>query len=313
MGAIENRRKNRAFLDDLLVPGSTTSKTAAELTNDYIRMRRMETCFADKVIPVKQTDPNEIQRQFNTDRPMTMHEREPFGPGAVSVPLGGLSPATYIFEGSVFPCYYDRIQTKKLEKDVEELYPYNYDIRQLLSDQTTLYVDKEKDTRFIAMMNALCGSATTDRSPYSGEQHYYEIADMGREAVVDATQFMPSMKPMLVPRTALLNRKTFAQIWKWGQEEVGGTLSEEMLRKGVYDVEFMGLKWVVTDKWDIVNNGEIFMFAEPEALGVNRVLTDLTMIVKRDGPVLSWYSYMTAGMAIGNVGGVIKVKVTSMS
>ena len=74
---------------------------------------------------------------------------------------------------------------------------------------------------------------------------------------------------------------------KWGYDEIGGELSEEILIKT-----------------RLVANNQMYFFAEPKFLGKFFILEDTTMHIKREAFMLEFFAYESIGAAIANVAGI---------
>jgi hypothetical protein len=91
---------------------------------------------------------------------------------------------------------------------------------------------------------------------------------------------------------------------KWGRDEAGGDLSQDLLERGFAEREIMGVRWIVTIKRDLVPDSTTFQFAEPKFLGKFFILEDTTMYIDRKAFMLEFYAYESLGSAIANVAAV---------
>jgi hypothetical protein len=91
---------------------------------------------------------------------------------------------------------------------------------------------------------------------------------------------------------------------------MGGDFSQELNKKGsraFETAEFSDIKFIVTMKSDLVPNGAIYEFTEPNYLGRAGVLQKPTMYVKKDKDILRFSCKEILGVSIANMAGVVKV------
>jgi hypothetical protein len=294
---------NGSLLNMLDTPGM--EKQAQDAVNDYIRVRMREDGFTRRILPPVQITNDELDRQADTDKPVKVVDKEPNSPGAISVPFGTLPINRYI-RGPRFRVMFDRILTPRFTKDIEELRTYNMDIRQIMSDNAIKDMLTEEDSKWIAVTNTLLvgqGVAV----PETGTVQWRAIAGgITRDTVAEAMKIMPSTPNHLNPSTVLVNNVTIWDIVKFGRDEVGGDLSQELFERGFAEREIMGVRWIVSIKRDLVPDGTLFYYAEPKFLGKHFVLEDTTMYIDRKAYMLEFFAYECLGACIANVAAVAR-------
>ena len=119
-------------------------------------------------------------------------------------------------------------------------------------------------------------------------------------------KIMPSTPNHLNPSTILLNNVTIWDVVKFGRDEIGGDLSQELFERGFAEREIMGVRWIVTIKRDLVPDGSMFHYAEPKFLGKFFILEDTTMYIDRKAYMLEFFAYESIGCSIANVAGVAR-------
>ena len=117
-------------------------------------------------------------------------------------------------------------------------------------------------------------------------------------------KILPSTPNHLNPSTFLINNVSIWDVVKWGRDEAGGDLSQDLLERGFAEREIMGVRWIVTIKRDLVPDNSTFQFAEPKFLGKFYILEDTTMYIDRKAFMLEFYAYESLGSAIANVAAV---------
>ena len=95
---------------------------------------------------------------------------------------------------------------------------------------------------------------------------------------------------------------------KFGRDEMGGDFSEDIIRNGWAEANFMGARWIITIKRGaaLVPDDSIFMFADPKFIGKSYLLEDTTMYIRREAYMLEFFAYQTAGGSIGHSGGLAR-------
>lgn len=293
---------NSAFLNML---DSGMEKQAQDAVNDYIRVRMREDGFARRILPPVQITNDELDRQVDTDKPVKVVDKEPQSPGAISVPFATLPINRYI-RGPRFRVMFDRILTPRFTKDIDELRTYDMDIRQILSDNSIKDMLAEEDGKWIAVTNSLLvaqGAAV----PETGTVQWRAIAGgITRDTIAESMKIMPSTPNHLNPSTVLVNNVTIWDVVKFGRDEVGGDLSQELFERGFAEREIMGVRWIITIKRDLVEDGTMFHYAEPKFLGKFFILEDTTMYIDRKAFMLEFFAYESLGACIANVAAVTR-------
>lgn len=300
----DTRMINETLLEYLHTPG--LEKRAIDAVNDYTRTKMREDGFYRKIIPPIQISNDELDRQVDTDKPVKVVDKEPDSPAAISIPFATLPMNLYI-RGPRYRVMFDRIVTPRFTKDVDELRTWVMDIRQVLSDNAIKDMLAEEDGKFIAAVNAaLVGPDTI--VPQSGVVQWETIpGGVTRDTLQDAFKVMPRTPSHLEVNTCLINNITIREIMKFGRDEMGGDFSQDVLKNGWSDAEFMRARWIITIKRDLVPEDTLFMFADPKFIGKSYILEDATMYIKRESFMLEFFAYETLGGSIGHTGGLARV------
>jgi len=294
---------NRALFEQLSTPGM--EKQAADAVNEFTRIKMREDGFYRKIMPPLTITNDELDRQVDTDKPVKVIDKEPDNPPAQSIPFAQLPSNQYI-RGGRYRVMFDRIVTPRFTKDVDELRTWIMDIRQVLSDNAIKDMLAEEDGKFIAAVN-LALVAPDTIVPTSGVIQWQTISGgITRETTQDALKIMPKTPFHLETHTLLVNNVTIREIFKWGRDEMGGDFAQDIVKNGWSEDEFLGVKWIVTIKRDLVPDDSIYMFADPKFIGKAFMLEDTTMYIKREAFLLEFFAYQTAGGTIGHTGGLAR-------
>jgi hypothetical protein len=226
-------------------------------------------------------------------------DREPDSPAAVTIPFATQPTGIYI-KGDRYPITFARIVTPMFTKDVDELRTWVMDIRQVLSDNAIKDMLAEEDGKFIAGVEYACGSAANTTVLTSGIAQWQTIdGGITRDTLMDSLKIMPSTPSRLEVHTILLNQITIKDVMKFGRDEMGGDVSQDIMLNGWTKSEFMGKTFVITIKQGLVPTGRFYMFADPKFIGKSYVLEDTTLWIKRESYMLSFFGYETIGAGIG--------------
>ncbi len=299
----DTRLLNEAFFDALATPGQ--EKRALEAANDFTRTTMREDGFYRKIVDPIQISNDDLTRNVSSDKPSKVVDKEPGSPAAISIPFGTLPTQLYI-RAPRYIVTFDRIVTPRFVKDVEELRTWEMDIRQVVSDNAIKDMLAEEDSKFLSAVNAaLYGQDIA--LPQSGVVQWESIpGGITRDSMEDAFKIMPRTPSRLEVNTCLINNITIREIMKWGRDEMGGDLSQDLLKDGWKDIEFMRAKWVITIKQDLVAEDDLYMFSDQKFIGKSYLLEDTTMYIKREAFMLEFFAYETIGGAIGHTGGLAK-------
>lgn len=287
---------------------SDMEKKAEDATNDYIRQQIYEGSFYNQILPAIKLDNSDLNEDITSRKPYKIVELEPRSTGATTVQFGTL-PSSLLMEAEKIPVYFNRIESQKYMKDVDELRTIKMDIRQILCDQQVKNMEWELDRRFLYSVNtslkAPFNTASNAPSMLSVNKMVEVYGDgLTREAFIDSTNIMRKSTCHLSPAKMLMNSITKQEFLKWGREEHGGDKAEQALYAGEIKENIMGLEAVITIKRELVPDGRIYYFAEPKFLGRNYILDEPTMWVKNEAFWVEWFMYQTAGGCIANLAAV---------
>jgi hypothetical protein len=305
----ESRMIGEAVFEHLSSRDSGLVKQAEDAINEFTRVKMYEDGFYRRILPAIPITNDELDRQVDTEKPVKIIDKEPEAPAAVSIPFATLPSNLYI-RGPRYRVMFDRIVTPRFTKDVDELRTWSMDIRQILSDNAIKAMLAEEDGKFLRAVNvALVGPNMV--VPTSGTVQYETISGgITRDTLCDSLKIMPNTPSNLEVHMVLLNNITIKEVMKFGRNEMGGSLSEDIIKNGWTLQEFLGVKWLVTIKKGLVPTNTMYHFADPKFIGKSFILEDTTMYIRREAYMLEFFAYETLGGAIGHTGGLARVDFT---
>jgi len=302
----ESLLASQAIFEKLSSADASLTKQAVDAVNDFTRTKMREDGFFRRIMPPIPISNDDLDRQVDTDKPVKIVDKEPNSPAAVSIPFATLPTNLYI-KGDRYKVTFDRITTPKFTKDVDELRTWYMDIRQVLSDNAIKDMLAEEDGKFLSAVNtALVGPDLV--VPTSGVVQYRTISGgITRDTLFDSLKVMPSTPSNLEVHCVLLNNITIKDVAKFIRNEMGGDLSEEIMRNGWTLSECMGVKWVITIKKGLVPTGTMYHFADPKFIGKSYMLEDTTMYIRREAYFIEFFAYESLGGTIGHTSGLARV------
>lgn len=281
-------------------------KQATDAINDFTRTKMREDGFYRRIMPPLPIQNDDLDRQVDTDKPVKVVDKEGDSPAAISIGFATLPQNLYI-RGDRYRVHFDRIVTPRFTKDVDELRTWIMDIRQVLSDNAIRDMLAEEDGKFLRAVNsAIVGPNLV--VPTSGVvQHEVIAGGITRDTLWDSLKVMPNTPSNLEVHTVLVNNITIKDVGKFTHNEMGGTLSEDIMKSGWSLQEFMGVKWIITIKKGLVATNSMYQFADPKFIGKSYELEATTMYIRREAYFLEFFAYESLGGAIGHTSGLARV------
>jgi hypothetical protein len=275
----ESKLFSEAIFEKLSSRDSMLEKQATDAVNEFTRTKMREDGFYRRIMPPTPIDNSELDRQAWTDKPVKIVDKEPDSPAAISIPFATLPTNLYI-RGPRYVVMFDRIATPRFTKDVDELRTWIMDIRQVLSDNAIKDMLAEEDGKFLRAVNtAIVGPGLV--VPTSGVVQYEVIAGgITRDTLWDHLKVMPNTPSNLEVHLVLCNNITIKEIGKFTHNEMGGTLSEDVMKNGWSLQKFLGVSWIITIKKGLVPTNTLYDFADPKFIGKSYILEDTTMYIR---------------------------------
>lgn len=294
---------NAAFLQDLeearFNPEGLAKRASVALT-DFTRLKIREEGIVRNIVTPVQVQNDDLTRLPDTDKPVVVVEKEVDVPAAVNAPFLVTPPSLYI-KGDRYFVPFARIETHRITKDVDELRTYIMDIRQIIADNQAKEVMAREDGNWFNTINTILIGPDVVH-PFSGVAQWRTIhGGIDRQNVIDAFKILPSTPGNWETSTVVCNQLTIREFQKWERNEMGGDFSEDLIRRGWAEREFLNARWFITIKKHIVPNNTLYFFADERALGRFFLLEDLVMYVHRRHYLIEFFGYETIGMAVGNI------------
>jgi hypothetical protein len=299
----ETKLLNDTIFEQLGSRDSGLIKRAEDAINNFTRTKMREDGFYRRIIPMVPIPNDELDRSVRTDKPIKIVDKEPDSPAAISIPFATLPQNLYI-RGPRYEVTFDRITTPRFTKDVDELRTWIMDIRQVLSDNAIKDMLAEEDSKFMLAVNtALVGANLV--VPTSGVVQYATLSGgITRDTFFDSLKIMPNTPSNLEVHTILMNNITVKDLCKFGREEMGGDMAQDIMKNGWTAEELAGKTLIITIKKGLVPTNYMYHFADPKFVGKSYELEPTTLYVKRDAYFIEFFGYESIGGAIGHTSGL---------
>ncbi len=284
----------------------------AQATSKVIRTSLREGSVAQKIIvPEKATD-DMLDRDLD-ERLRIICEIEGDSPAARWVPFQTAPRGEYMF-GPRFAVPMARIQTPRLQKDLDELRTYRHDLRKELSKQGIQEGLAAYDGAVFETFNRIV-TDTAGNVPgaqrISGKVQWAAFSGgLTKWNLTEAMKMLPRGNAegrfRMRNHMMVMNDVTAQDLKKLDVPEIGDENVSKVWRQGLTSDVVLGLKMLVTIKDDLVPDERIWFFPEQEFLGNAYYLTDWTQFVKIEATNIEMYSYYLGGYGIGNIAGVCR-------
>lgn len=317
MANLAMRAQNMALINDLDSEGGC--KEAANRITDFTRLKLREDGILRTVLPSVGIGPENIDRAVETDLPQVITDMEPNAPAAVSVAFGTFG-AEWQLLGRRYRTLFDRIFSQAFWKDVAELYTYEMDLRQVMSDNSLNEVLAEEDSKLIQVCdlilmdpdqpNPVLGDVPMWKDFSDGNAAGNPVYKVDRDGMAALTEIMPSSNCYLETEMFLMNHITVKRFLRLRRNDAGGDLSQELMQRGLSVlVGASGIfdkPVVVTIKRHLVKNGEVYMFSAQKFMGKHFSIEDTTMAIKREQFLLSFFAFQLTGFTVANPASIAK-------
>lgn len=331
----------RQFLERAVRDKQGAAEAATEMT--LITMREeglLRRYMKPKPITAAETTP-----QLNTSKPAKIVEKEVLQPYSASVPFGTL-PSNFTMSLDKYQVTFARLMTKSYNADIKELETYSRDVEEFFKERAVTDMLYAEDIPFFATLDAIVapvtdggtwnggnensalGALSTQRSALTGKVQYYDWTDadsnpLGSTAGFTRVNFLESLKILrkgfrlagqetipirTAPKVGIINYNTALEFAKLDHDAFGGPGAEDMLKDGVTEQKWGGMRWIYTSKDDIVKDGEAYILADPDYVGIFYEMDQPTMFLEIRAFMLEFFIYSCIGNAIGNPLGVTKIK-----
>lgn len=295
------RRDNEILFQHIKAAPSGFMPKMSAATSRHVKAVLRENGFLEKMLPSSPSP--QIDKALDYEGPFHIEEMEGAQFGACHMSLMG-SADRRPFHGLKFPMYYEKYSSPVFTKHVDFLRNYTMNLRQVVSDNLVLDLEKAQDANYIRLFEQICGEVG-GVGQFGVNQHSEVAEGIRRNSIADIKGILENRK--VNNGLWLLNRVTSNEYLKWGRDEIGGDDAQTILRGGLKSLssfDFGTVPHLATLKNEIVPNMRFYLQTEPEYLGKHYVLEDTHMYVKKEEDILSFHAVRKSSLAIANTRGL---------
>lgn len=279
---------NQSFLDKL---DQGMEKEASVAMSAFVRQKLREDGFTRKILPPTMITASELDRQL-TEEPTVIVEKEPDSIAA-NLPFLAAAQPRY-FTGVRYPVTFEKIQSANFIKSKFELATYRTDIRTVLQENSVKDLQKQEDQNFY---NNILSVAQANSAV---------LAIGGGFTVFSMMTAIKALVAKQVPiGCILMTQSMYADYIKQPATTLGSELVSTLVAGEKTLDNFYGFKIIVTNKNDILPDNQMVIFTAQQYLGQSYLLQDATVFLKTEADMVSFTTYESIGVGIGNVNGII--------
>jgi hypothetical protein len=278
-----------------LAEGDSGIKVAADAGALYIKDRLREESFARKILPPQSIGKADVQRRVEDDGFEKIIDIEPDS-SAMAMNLRAERPAKYVY-GRRFKVNFFKVESQKSEKNEHELLAYEMPITKVIEENSVFDIQRVEDEVFYRHATAAISGTERDATNAG--------VVPTRKDIANAKQLIFAKK--IEPKVILMSNEMFTAVEGWDYQYVGDDMLTKISIEGWASPSLVNLKLQLTNKGDLVNNRELWLFASPEYLGKFYVLEDTKFAIEKKFDMISWKSWELVGMGFGNVNGIARV------
>jgi hypothetical protein len=282
---------NAAFVRKITDEGKI--KEAAVEGTAFIREKVRQESFAREIIVPVGLQDDEIDRDVNHDQPKKIVEKEPASI-ATYVPFTGSGPRVW-FRGPRYEIRFAKVESQRFTKSKFELMTYQNDIRKILSDNSVKDMADVEDTQFLNTIKAIIALNPAQVTPAPA---------FNSVAWTKAEQAMAARRRPI--GKFLMTKELFYEAQNLPASAVGYQVAGDHYHDGIEKEERLwGMPVVTTVKSDIFqsvlgSSRTAFVFSPENFLGNFFLLQDATLFIKQEADIITFYSYESIGLGIGN-------------
>ena len=286
---------NQSFLDKL---DQGMTKEAGVAMSAFVRQRLREDGFARKILEPSLITAAELDRAL-TEEPQIIVEKE-IDSIAATIPFLSNAPIRY-FKGIRYPVTFAKITSPEFKKSKFELATYRTDIRTVLQENSVKDLQAQEDQ---TLYNGVTAIAAANGN----------VVNLGGTFTIPllATAVKALLKNQVPVGTILMTQSMYMNYISQPATQMGSPLASELTRGAANLDNFMGFKIVTTNKNTILPDNQVLIFTAPQYLGQFYLLQDATVFLKTEADIVSFLTYASVGIGLGNVNGVVVANFTSV-
>lgn len=293
--------RNATFVNELEDAGDR--KKLAAVTGRYLIDILRERSVARQVIPPQTVTPSECQVSVNHDTLVKVVNLEPQS-RAMALTFRG-QPTARLVTGRRALCPFFNIASEHFFAYEEELLSYSYPITQVIEDNSLKDIESIEDYWFFWYTEGAIGLTGQDVAGADGINDPTIIGEVQREDLVGGFRQIDGVRKLRVDKI-VMSEFDWDGLFLWTLEELGDKVASEVVVEGYKYTTLFSKKVIRSIKSDIIQRGNIYFFAQPEALGHFFVLNSTKFYVDKRGNRIEWWVWETVGMILAQIRGCAK-------
>lgn len=332
MSSVPARVLNEMFVQK--VASAEHRDKIAEEGGSYIRDRLREVSFARKIIPPVMVTRADCQRSEFHDTLVKIIDIEPYS-RAMSLTFRGQPTARYI-RGDRMAMGFFTISSEMLQKTEQELLAYDMPVTRILEDNSVKDLQEIEDREFILHVEAAVQALQTEANGGTPTALNWSTVNAGtvvqnsiikgelakaagqNDAVVRPLQ-RPDLSNLkrvisrrrLVTEQMVITEPDLDTVLQWTVQDFGDRMQSETAVDGYKYNTLVGLRLVRTIKTDILREGNIYSFTQPEFFGRFYILNNPKFYIDKKANMLSFQCWEDIGMALANISACAKLELYS--
>ncbi len=257
---------NSTILAELDKGGDGLNKYASSKGTDMIRRELRENGFCRRILPPETITDDMLTRVLEHDLPLMICDMEAKSKGAATITFGGAADTQFYF-GDKYELVFYPITTPNWTKNINELRTYKHDLRQVTTNNSLNSIETEEDANFVGLCEEVVGPS--NGVGLSGVQQNFVVNN-----VITRTTYRRILEPLqkqnLNNGVVLMNRITALAFLDFDRTEVGGDMSQALFQQGLpalTESKVFGIPHIFTIKRNIVPDGQVWIYTEPNFLG----------------------------------------------
>lgn len=281
---------NQAFIDKI---DGGMEKEASVAASAFVRQKLREDGFTRKIMEPSMVTAADLDRQL-TDEPAIIVEKEPDSVAA-SMGFKGRAELRY-FKGERYAVTFHKVESNEFKKSKFELATYRTDIRTVLQENSVKDIQKVEDVSFYENVVAMA-TANSNVHTISGG--------------FNMPNFQAGIKKLLAKQLPvgkiLMTQEMYADFLAQPATQIGSDAASALFMGQTGLATPYGNQIIVTNKNDILPNNRMIVFAPTQYLGQMYILQDAMVYLKTEADLLSFKTYESIGVGIGNVNGAVVI------
>lgn len=267
----------------------------AQESSMFIRQKLREVSFARRIVQPQYVTKADLTRSVNHDGLVKITDIEPDSKAMV-VNFRGNPDTTYIMgERYEIPFYF--VSSDDFQKTEEELLAYEMPLTEIIEKNSVLDIQAVEDASFLSQVDqaiaveVAAGNTTGITGTFASDGTIKKLDIKRLFDTLDGNKLRTEL--------LLMDQTMFNRLFLYNATTAGDQVGSEVLINGYTYSTLFGKKLVVSNKKDLLGD-KIYAFTSQDFFGQFLVLNDTKFWIEKKKNIITFSSYETIGMGIGN-------------